>query len=100
MHNLLESRMLHLLVSAFLSPAAQPCKAARGYGGRQVGNWDGTGGCPLLLHRICACPCHATGTCWLIHQRSADEQWEPVGAAAGSKEGMRNLGPHMPPVLL
>lgn len=38
LHNLLESSMLGLLVSAFLSPTMQPCKAAKGYGGRRVGN--------------------------------------------------------------
>lgn len=54
MHNLLESCMLGLLVSAFLSLMVQHCKSAMGNGGRQVRNRDGAGICLLFLLRICA----------------------------------------------
>lgn len=52
LHNLLERRMLSLLVSAFLSPTVQPCKAVERSGGRLVGNWEGMERYDLFLHRI------------------------------------------------
>lgn len=51
-HNLLERCMLGLLVSAFLSPLVQPCKAVESCGGRQAGNWEGMERYHLFLHWI------------------------------------------------
>lgn len=52
MHNLPEGCVRGSLVSAFLGPAAQPCKAAGGYGGRRVRHRGGMARCPLVLGRM------------------------------------------------
>lgn len=52
LHKLLGRCMLGLLVSAFLSPTVQLCKAAERCGGRQVENWESIERYHLFLHRI------------------------------------------------
>lgn len=104
LHNLLERCMLSLLVSAFLQPhgaALQSCGEVWWWAGWGLRGHGEIASFPAQDPRLApACPCHGTIWCWVIHLHPPDEQWVPLGAAASSKEGMRNLALHVPLELL